>query len=71
MLIKLTPGVNFTNILRAGFTCLNPKSAKDDLTVIFALLGSGLVKAVLKMLVKLTLGYKTLLLYIEKNKNVK
>ncbi len=28
MLVKLTPGVNFTNILRAAFTLVGPKSAK-------------------------------------------
>ena len=44
--------------LRAAFTISDPKSAKKllDLTVFFALLGSALVKAACKMLVKLTLG---------------
>ena len=41
------PGVNFTNILRAAFTCKDPKSAKKllYLTVFFLLLGSLRVKA--------------------------
>jgi len=43
MFMKLTPGVNFKNILCATFTTADPKSAKrtHDLTVIFALLGSA------------------------------
>jgi len=28
MLMKMTPGLNFTNILRAAFTLLDPKSEK-------------------------------------------
>jgi len=49
-------GVNFTNILCKAFMCPDPKSTKrtDDLNVIFALFGSALLKAVHKMLVKLT-----------------
>jgi hypothetical protein len=56
MLMKLTAGVNFTNILRAAFTCTNPKSIKktDGLTVFFALLGSTNGKAARKILVKST-----------------
>jgi hypothetical protein len=40
MLVKLTTGVDFINVLQAAFTCAYSKSAKDtdDLTVIFALL---------------------------------
>ncbi len=51
-------GVNFTNILRAAFTCVDPKSAINTVksSAFFALLGSLLVKAVRKMLVKLTPG---------------
>ena len=50
------PRVNFTNILRAAFTRVDPKSAKKmlNLTVFFALLGSVRVKAACRMLVKLT-----------------
>ena len=49
-------GVNFTNILRAGFMCADPKSAIKllNLTVFFALLGSSCVKSARRMLVKLT-----------------
>ena len=59
MLMKLTLGVNFTNILWAAVTHANPKSAikLHNLTVFFALLGSARLKAVCKMLVKLTFGY--------------
>ncbi len=58
MLVKLTKGANFINVLKAAFTCAYPKSANgtDDLTAIFALLGSGCVKAAHKMLVKLAKG---------------
>ncbi len=50
MLIKLTPGVDFTNILFTAITCIDHKSAKmtDGLIVFFALLGSALVKAAQK-----------------------
>ena len=48
------PGVDYTKILCVPFICADPKSTKktDGLTVYFALLGSALVKAVSKMLVK-------------------
>ncbi len=54
--MKNASGVNYTNILCAAFTHANPKSAKmtDGLTVFFALLGSALVKAARKTLMKLT-----------------
>jgi len=55
--MKLTPGVNFTNILCAAFTREDPKSTKKTagLTVFFSLLfGFGYLKALHKMLVKLT-----------------
>jgi len=56
--MKLTPGVNFTNILCATFIQADPKSAKktDSLTVFFALLGYSRVKAWCKMFVKPTPG---------------
>jgi len=46
MWIKFTPGVIFTNILRAAFLCGDPKSPSktDGLTVFFALLGSARIK---------------------------
>ncbi len=50
------PLVNFINILRETFTHADPKSAKKYIkaVVLFALLGSGQVKASSKMLMKLT-----------------
>jgi len=54
---KKCSGVNSINILWAAFMCSDSKSAKksDGLTVFFALLGSALVKASCKKLVKSTL----------------
>jgi len=51
-----TSRVDITNILRAAFARADPNSAKNrvKLSVSFALLGSDLVKALCKMLVKLT-----------------
>ena len=51
--------VNFTNILQASFTHLDPKSAKKTvkLSSFFALWGSARVKAVCKTLVKLTTDF--------------
>jgi len=52
MLMKLTPSVDFTNIVivHAAFLPADPKSAKktDSWTVFFALLGSAGVKAACK-----------------------
>ena len=50
MLVKLTLGVNFNNILGAAFTQADPKIAKKDSQVkqLFALLGSVCVKALRK-----------------------
>jgi len=52
MLMKLTPGVNFTNILMAAFMRADPKDAKKTvgLTALFALLGSTHIKAARIML---------------------
>ncbi len=50
---KHRPGVDFTNILCAGFTSEDLKSS-NNLYVYFALLGSVCVKAAQKMLVKST-----------------
>jgi hypothetical protein len=58
--MKLTPGVNFTNILRATFTRADPKKPKNDSQVISsfcAFPGSALEKAAHKTLMKLTPGY--------------
>jgi len=58
MLMKLTPGINFINVLQAAFTPANPESAKRKvkLSVFFPLLGSASAKAARRMLVKLTPG---------------
>ncbi len=58
MLVKLTPGINFINVLGAAFTHANPKSKKkaEDLTVFLALLGSACVEALCKTLMKSTTG---------------
>ncbi len=55
MLMKLTLGVNFINVLQAAFTLVDPKSRKkpDNLTV-FALSGYAPVKAANRTLMKLT-----------------
>ncbi len=57
MLMKLTPGLNFINVLLTAFTLADPKSVKkiDNLTVFFTLLGSACVKAVHRTLMKLSL----------------
>jgi len=51
-------GVNFTNVLRAAFTLIDPESVKkiDNLTEFFTLLGYACVKAVCRTLMKLSLG---------------
>jgi len=56
MLMKLTPGVNFVNVLRAAFRRADSKSAKKTvkLSVFFALLGSAFEKAAQRTLMKLT-----------------
>jgi hypothetical protein len=50
MLMKLTTGVNFINVLRAAFAHADPKSAKR--LKIFALSGSACAKAAHEMLMK-------------------
>ena len=56
MMIKLTSGLNFINVLRADFTHADPKSAKKTVksSSFFALSGSASIKAARRMLVKLT-----------------
>ena len=58
MLMKLTLGGNFTIILPAAFMHADPKSAKKTVKFrsFIALLGSALVKAAHRTLVKLTPG---------------
>jgi len=54
MLMKLTPGVNFTNMFMSNFYARRSQKQKMtvDLAVIFAPLVSTCVKAAHKMLVK-------------------
>jgi len=56
MLMKLTPGVDFINILPAAFKRSDPKRAKRQSShkCLFALLGSLRAKAAHKILVKST-----------------
>jgi len=56
MLMKLTPGVNVNNVLKAAFTRPDPKSAKKTvkLSVFFSLLGSANAKAARRLWMKLT-----------------
>jgi len=55
MLMKLTPGVKFTNVFRAAFSMhADPKSTKNShavMSVFYAILGSSLVKTACKMYV--------------------
>jgi hypothetical protein len=61
MLIKLAPGVNFTNILWAAFRLSDPKSAKNTVkfSVFFEILGSARVKDAHRTLIKLTPSLNT------------
>ncbi len=56
MLVKLTPGLNFTNVLSTAFTLADPESVKRylDFVVLFTLLGPTSIKVIRKTLVKLT-----------------
>jgi len=59
MLMKLTPGTDFTNVLRAAVMPADPKSAtrQSGHLCLLVLLGSACVKAAHQMLVKLTPGF--------------
>jgi len=48
----MPPGVNFINVLQAAFTCTDPESAKRQSNQ--QLWGPASIKAVRKMLMKLT-----------------
>jgi len=56
MLMKLTPWVNFTNIIHAASMHADPKSTKKQSShqCLFSLLGSARKKSAQKMLMKLT-----------------
>jgi hypothetical protein len=53
-------GLNFINVLRTAFTLTDPKSVKKTIkwSSMFTLLGSTIVKAARKTLVKLTPDHK-------------
>jgi len=72
MLMKLTPGLNFINILRAAFARPDPERAKktNNLTVYFALLGYACAKAAHRMLMKLTPERYDAQVFILNNQNV-
>ncbi len=59
MLMTLTAGVDFTNVLPSAFIHADPKRAKDtdNLTNFFALLGSGCKKADRLILMKSAPGF--------------
>ncbi len=58
--MKLTPCVKFTNVLRAAFTLIDPKSIKNTVksSVSFYAFGICMVKAVRRTLMKLSPGWK-------------
>jgi len=58
MLVKLTPGLNFINVVSTYFTLADPKSVKRycRLDLVLTLLGSAHVKAVLRTLMILAPG---------------
>jgi len=54
--MKLTPGVNLTNVLRTAFMLVDPKSIKNTVKLSVSFLGSASVKAVHRTLMKLSSG---------------
>ncbi len=59
MMVKLTPGLDFINIIRTAFTPVVPQSVRTQSSCqyLFTLLGPTSVKAVRRTLMKLTPGY--------------
>jgi hypothetical protein len=57
-MVKLSPGINFINVLRTAFMHADPKSLKKKvkLSIFLVLLGSAHTKAGRRTLVKSTLG---------------
>ncbi len=57
-LMKLTPGLNFINVLHTAFTHVDPESVRiqSNPQYLFTLLGSTGAKAVRRKLMKLTPG---------------
>ena len=58
MLMRLTPGFNFINVLRTTFMLVDPESVKNTVShqYLFTLLGSTYAKAVRRTLMKLSPG---------------
>ncbi len=60
ILVKVSPGVNFINVLGAAFMCTDPESANKCDSLVstqqcrFTLLGPTSVKAASKMMVKVS-----------------
>jgi len=69
MLMKLTQGVDFTNIFTPSFWTHGAQKRKktNDLTAFLTLLGSARVKAVHRTLMKLSQGWTTLVLIYSMN----
>jgi len=72
MLMKLTPGLNFINVLHTAFTPADPKGVKSYwwLTVFFTLSGSTCLKAGRKLLLKFTPGLCWIQIQIESNQTL-
>jgi len=73
MLMKLTPGFNFINVLQAAFMYADSKRAKiqSSCQSFFALLESACIKSAHKMLVKLTPGVQETFKNFVEKKNKK
>jgi len=65
--MKLTQGLNFINVLRTAFTCVDPESVRiqSNPQYLFTLLGSTCAKAARKMLMKSTPERWTALIYVQ------
>ncbi len=61
MLMKLTPGIDFTNIFTHSIKPVTPQSVKfkSNFQYLFTLLGSANIKAAHRTLMKLTPGHST------------
>jgi len=55
--LKIRLGLNFTNVLRTAFTLVDPKKRQTSQQCQLALLGPTSIKAVRKMLMKLTVDF--------------
>jgi len=66
--VKLTPGLDFINVLRTAFTPVVPQSIRTQSSCqyLFMLLGPTSVKAVRRTLMKLTPGVGEIILFVIK-----